>query len=96
MRLGYVSLTGSSKHPVRILRDTGASQSMMLEGILPLSDKTALGSSVLVRGICMTFIPVPLHKIHLESDLISDCVVVGVRPSLQVAGIDFLLGNWGW
>ena len=93
VHLGYVSLPGSNKQPVRILRDTGASQSMMLEGILPLLDKTALGSNVLVRGIGMTFIPVPLHKIHLKSDLVCDCVVVGVWPSLPVAGIDFLLGN---
>ena len=93
VRLGYVSLPGSNKQPVRILRDTGAIQSMMLEGILPLSDKTALGSNALVRGIGMTFIPVPLNKIHLESDLVCDCVVVGVRPSLPVADIDFLLGN---
>ena len=93
VRLGYVSLAGGNKQAVRILRDTGASQSMLLEGILPLSDKSALGTNVLVRGIGMTFIPVPLHKIHLESDLISDCVVVGIRPSLPVEGIDFILGN---
>ena len=47
----------------------------------------------MVRGIGMTFIPIPLHKVKLESELISNCVVVGVRPSLPVAGIDFLLGN---
>ncbi|KAK0141027.1 Retrovirus-related Pol polyprotein from transposon opus [Merluccius polli] len=81
VRLGYVSLPGSNKQPVRILCDTGASQSMMLEGILPLSDKNALGSNVLVRGIGMTFIPVPLHKIHLESDLVCDCVVVSAAIS---------------
>ncbi|KAK0153807.1 hypothetical protein N1851_004120 [Merluccius polli] len=94
VRIGYVSLPGSvNLTPVRILRDTGASQSMIIEGVLPLSQETALGSSVLVRGIGMTFIPVPLHKIQLKSDLVSDRVVVGVRPSLPVAGIDFLLGN---
>jgi hypothetical protein len=66
---------------------------MILEGVLPLSGETALGSNVLVCGIGMTFIPVPLHKVQLESELISNCVVVEVRPSLPVAGIDFLLGN---
>ncbi|KAK0145190.1 hypothetical protein N1851_015922 [Merluccius polli] len=94
VRMGYVSLPGSDDpKPVRILRDTGASQSMVLEGVLPFTNKTALGSSVLVRGIGMTFIPVPLHKLHLKSDLIADYVVVGVRPSLPVPDIDFLLGN---
>ena len=93
MRMGYVSLPGSDPKPVRILCDTGASQSVVLEGVLPFSNKTTLGSSVLVCGIGMTFIPVPLHKLHLKSDLISDYVIVGVRPSLPVPDIDFLLGN---
>ena len=36
---GLVSVD-NEVHPIRILRDTGASQSLLLEGLLPLSEKT--------------------------------------------------------
>ena len=36
---------------------------------------------------------VPLHRIHLRSDLISCTVIVGVRPELQVKGVSMLLGD---
>lgn len=49
--------------PVRILRDTGASLSIILEGVLPLSEETAAGSTVLVRSFKMGVVDVPLHKI---------------------------------
>ena len=63
VRVGYISLPGSDNlKPIKILRDTGASQSMILEGVLPLSDETALGSSVLVRGIGMTLFQFPSIK----------------------------------
>lgn len=53
---GFVSLCEQSpKVPVTILHDSGASQSMLLEGVLPLSDCSSVHSSVLVRGIEMTF-----------------------------------------
>uniref|UniRef100_UPI00358FFF31 uncharacterized protein n=1 Tax=Myxine glutinosa TaxID=7769 RepID=UPI00358FFF31 len=50
---GFVSLDGASTNwrPVRILRDTGAHQSLMLEGILPWSEETATGDSVRLQGI---------------------------------------------
>ncbi|KAK0138506.1 hypothetical protein N1851_024967 [Merluccius polli] len=57
-----VSLSdGHSSVPVRILRDTGAAQSFMLSGVLPLSDSTSTGTHVLVRGFEMTPVQVPLH-----------------------------------
>ncbi|CAB1332505.1 unnamed protein product, partial [Coregonus sp. 'balchen'] len=37
------------KQPGKILRDTGAGQSFILEGVLPLSDISAAGYSVLVQ-----------------------------------------------
>lgn len=39
---------------VQILRDTGAAQSFLLAGVLPLSGQTATGKDVLIRGIEMT------------------------------------------
>lgn len=35
----------------------------------------------------------PIHRIHRQSDLVTDSVVVGVRPSLPVKGVSFILGN---
>ena len=34
-----------------------------------------------------------LYQIHLQSDLISGPVVVGIKPSLQVNGVSVILGN---
>ncbi|XP_026112910.1 uncharacterized protein LOC113091546 isoform X1 [Carassius auratus] len=79
--------------PVRILRDTGASLSFILEGVLPLSQETTTGSVALVRGIEMGVMEVPLHRIHLQSELVSGDVVVGVRSSLPVPEVTFILGN---
>ena len=67
-------------HPIRILRDTGASRSLLLEGLLPLSEKTHTGSEVLIQGEELGLVKVPLHIIDLKSDLVSGTVVVGVRP----------------
>ena len=36
---------------------------------------------------------VSLYNVELESDPISGSVVVGVRPSLQVKGVSFILEN---
>ena len=41
---GFVSLESSScQVPIQILRDTGATQSLLLEGVLPLSVSTSTG-----------------------------------------------------
>ena len=36
---------------------------------------------------------VPLHHVFLTSDLVSGPVIVGVRSSLPIDGVHFLLGN---
>ncbi|KAJ8030015.1 hypothetical protein HOLleu_29581 [Holothuria leucospilota] len=93
---GFISLDGNSAHPpvkVKILRDTGATQSLLLDGVLPLSDSTSTGANVLIQGVECGFISVPLHKINLKSDLVSGSVIVGVRPTLPVKGVSLLLGN---
>ncbi|KAJ8050688.1 Zinc transporter ZIP12 [Holothuria leucospilota] len=93
---GFISLDGNSAHPpvkIKILRDTGATQSLLLDGVLPLSDSTSTGANVLIQGVECGFISVPLHKINLKSDLVSGSVIVGVRPTLPVKGVSLLLGN---
>ena len=91
---GFVSLSDSSEAlPVQILRDTGAAQTLLLEGSLPLSEHTLTGRSVLLQGVELCVIDVPLHKIYLKSDLITGPVIVGVRSTLPVQGVSLLLGN---
>lgn len=91
---GMVSLLGHEEEvPVKILRDTGAAQSFLLEGVLPLSDQTATGKDVVIRGIEMTFMRVPLHRVYLKSDLVKGDVIVAVRSSFPVPGVTFILGN---
>ena len=83
----------SSPVPIQILRDTGASQTLLLDGVLPLSEKTATGKSVLLQVVHLGTFKVPLHLINLKSNFISGPVVVGVSPTLPVKGISLLLGN---
>ena len=91
---GFISLDeNSDPKPIRILRDTGASQTLLLEGILPLSENTSVGASVLLQGVELGRVDVPLHRIYLKSDLITGPVIVGVRHNLPVEGVSMLLGN---
>ncbi|XP_055788765.1 uncharacterized protein LOC129861392 [Salvelinus fontinalis] len=91
---GFVSILGSKELvPVKILRDTGASESFVLESVLPFSAETDSGKSVLIRGIGLNTLSVPLHKMMLDCGLVKGEVVVGVRPSLPIEGVDVVLGN---
>ena len=92
---GFVSLNSDSAQstPIKILRDTGASQSLILADTLPFSEKSSSGTSVLIQGVECGFVNVPLHNIYLSSDLVKGPVAVGIRPSLPFKGIHLLLGN---
>ena len=92
---GSVSLNSdfAQSTPIKILRDTGASQSLILADTLPYSEKTSSGTSVLIQGVECGFINVPLHNIYLSSDLVTGLVAVGIRPSLPFKGVHLLLGN---
>lgn len=69
---GFVSLPGGAEYvPVKVLCDTGASESFILESILPFSTASSLGKSVLVQGIALTCMSVPLHKVVLQSELVN-------------------------
>ena len=91
---GFVSLVGSAeKTPVKILRDTGATETFVAECVLPFSVQSSTGESVLVQGMGMQTMSVPLHKVVLGSDLVQGEVIVGVRPALPVPGVHVILGN---
>ena len=92
--VSHVSLTaGADPVPIHILQDTGATQSLLAENILPLSDTTSMGTHVLIRGVELGILHVPLHRVHLKSDLVSGAVIVGVCPTLPIPGVSFILGN---
>ena len=92
---GFVSLNSDSAQstPIKILRDTGASQSLILANTLPFSEKSSSGTSVFIQGVECGFVNVPLHNIYLSSDLVKGPVAVGIRPFLLFKGIHLLLGN---
>jgi len=92
---GSVALIGKEHEakPVHVLRDTSASQSLLLEGVLPLSESTYLGSNVLLLGVELGVLSVPLHVVHLTTELVCGPVMIGVRASLPVPGISVILGN---
>ena len=89
---GFVSLSGDNcpPTPIKILRDTGASKSLILADILPFSEKTSSGTSVLIQGGTVN---IPLHHVNLSSDLVTRLVVIGIKPSLPFKGVHLLLGN---
>ena len=48
---------------------------------------------MLIHGVELGFSCVPLHRVFLQSDLVSGPIIVGVRPTLPVEGVSLLLGN---
>ena len=92
---GVVSLVGdeNSSQKVKILRDTGATQSLMLDSVLPLTENSFTGANVLISGVEMGVLEVPLHEVNIKSSLINGKIVIGMRPSLPVEGISLILGN---
>ena len=92
---GFVSLSGDNcpPTPIKIVRDTGASQYLILGDILPFSEKTSAGTSVLLQGVECGTVNIPLHHVNLSSDLVTGLVVIGIKPSLPFKGVHLLLGN---
>ena len=95
---GFVSLSDdfSEAKPIRILRDTGSAQSILLQSTLPLSDSTYSGDNVLLKGVDTSlgsYPSAPLHQVYISSSHVNRPVTVGITSSLPIDGIDFLLGN---
>ena len=95
---GFVSLSDdfSEAKPIRILRDTGFAQSILLQSTLPLSDSTYSGDNVLLKGVDTSlgsYPSAPLHQVYISSSHVNGPVTVGITSSLPIDGIDFLLGN---
>ena len=81
-----MSLVGdkSSSEKLKILRDTGATQSLILDSVLlPLS------------WVEMGVLEVPLHEVNSKSSLtkFNGNIVIDMRPSSPVEGIPLTLGK---
>ena len=89
---GHISASENDiGRPVRIMRDTCASQSIILRNAM--SDVGNLTKeSVLLSGIGGTVLA-PLCQVYLRSDLVSGYVTMAVEDSLEVDGVQILLGN---
>ena len=74
---GLVSLVGEENHSqsIHVLRDTGASQSLLFECVLPLSNSSYTGCNVLLQGVKLGVISVPLHVVNLKTNLVSGPVM---------------------
>ena len=54
---------------------------------------TFAGAGTLMQGMELETVSVPLQKVVLNCDIVSGLVMVGVRHSLPIKGIDLILGN---
>ena len=75
------------------MRDTGATQSLMLDSVLPLTENSLTGANVLISGVELGVLEVPLYEVNTKSNLINGNIVIGKRPSLPVEGISLILAN---
>ena len=63
---GFFSLVGGGVQVlVKILRDTGASETFVLQSVLPFSPVSDTGTRILVCGIGLNTFAVPLHRLVL-------------------------------
>ena len=92
---GVVSLVRDEcySQKVKILRDTGANKSLMLDSVLPLTENSFTRANVLISGVEMGVLEVPLHEVNIKSSLINGNIVIGMRTSLPVEGISMILRN---
>ena len=78
---------------VSILRDTGASQSLLLRNKLPKGVIEATRETVMIEGIGGKRVKIPLCKITLKSQWKNGPIQVGVVDKLPMKGISLILGN---
>ncbi|XP_059164264.1 uncharacterized protein LOC131947161 [Physella acuta] len=83
----------ASSRNIVVLRDTGASQSLLLRDSLNIAPETNTGDVTIIQGVGAEPTVVPLHKFNLRHQLIQGDVILGVIDSIPVPGVHFLLGN---
>lgn len=89
-----LSADSEQRQAIKIWRDTGAFQSVILCDVLSFNDASAQGSEVLVRGFGGGFLSMPFHNINLQSDLVSgDVVVVALASQIPIDGVSPVLST---
>ena len=78
---------------VSILRDTGASESLLLRNKLPKRVIEATRETVMIEGIGGKRVKIPLCKITLKSQWKDGPIKVAVVDKLPMKGISLILGN---
>lgn len=69
--LPFAWLAGSdAKLPVKILRDTGAFHSFIVNSVLPFCERTVTGDYFLVQEVELSVLPPPVHKLQMDCGLI--------------------------
>ena len=91
----FVSLTSEAadRHSIRVLRDTACSQSVILTSALPFSDNSACHYQSVLRGVEMGYVPRPVHRVHIQSSLVTGFFPVAVCTELPIPGIVLLMGS---
>ncbi|XP_041851996.1 uncharacterized protein LOC121646930 [Melanotaenia boesemani] len=92
---GTVALAelSAEERQIKVLRDTGASQTLMLAKTLPFSEASYAGYSVILKGIGKGYEPCPIHYVHLKTELISGRFPIAICDELPIDDISLLLGN---
>ena len=90
--VSFVDNLGEEK-PIVVLRDTGAAQTVLLEGVLPLSENSSEHANVIVEGVEGGYVSLPLHKLYLKTKFVTGPVSVGIIRKIPVEGVSLLLGN---
>ena len=64
----------------------GATQSLMVQDILPFTDQSSAGASVLVQGVELGVVKVPLHRVFLKHNLVTEFITMGSGPHCYSKG----------
>lgn len=78
----WVSFIGSSETVnVKVLQDTGARHSFIVQLVLPFSSDTQSGDFIVMHGMELGYIPVPRHVVVLDCDLVRGVFSVAAHPA---------------
>ena len=74
----------STSLPIKVLGYSGVTQTLALYDTGPFDNDSTI-------GIESDYIRIPLHKIVLNSELVSRSVVLAIMPTLPIDGVSLLL-----
>lgn len=83
----------TKRTPIKVLRDMGAMQSLILKSSFLCGLNLATGEFVIIQSISTNFVSIPLHQFHLVSDFELGLIVVKVVLKLTMKGMSMLLGH---